>query len=181
MSRNSMSCAIREPFSLPQVGLGSESVLDFDHVVQTANERFDAVLVELPPDQLVNLGDGVLVGPFPPIGALAGERVEYICYCNDPSFDRDIIPGDTGRVSRAINILVVKGDDVPSYADLRNDVEIERLGDRIDNRDTFGHVKFHLGHLVVGQLSRLEQNIVWNSNLADVVKRGKPKNMFDEF
>jgi hypothetical protein len=101
-----------------KVRVRSKSVLDFDHVVQTVNERFDAVLVELPPDLLVHLGDGVLVGPFLLVRALAGERVKNIGYCNDPSLDRDIVLGDTGWVSRAINILVMKGDDIPSYADI---------------------------------------------------------------
>jgi len=129
----------------------------------------------------MHLGNGLLVGPFPLIGSLAGERVENIGDCDDPSLDRDIVLGDPGRVSRAINILMMEGDDVPSDAEIRQDVEIECLGDRIDDRDTFGHVKFHLGHLVVGQLPRLEQNIVRNGNLANVVKWSKPKNIFYEF
>jgi hypothetical protein len=65
---------------------------------------------------------------------------------------------------------VVKGDDIPSDADIRN-VEIKCRGDRIDDRDALGHVKFHLGHLVVRQPPRLEQNMLGNSNFADVVKR----------
>ena len=135
------------------------------------SERVDHVGVERVPGAFENRGPRILDGEPRAVRSIARERIEHVGDSDDATLERDLVALEAPRVAAPVPALVM------CPGDRRRQLEQVAAG-AAEQIVADVRVLVHQPALLVGQHSRLAQDLVRDRDLADVVqRRGQPQQL----
>src|SRR5690606_12589592 len=169
-----MPNAIRRSYALPRSTASDASLPPLlqlrARAAHDAHEGVDDLGIELSPAFIVDRGHRDVPGPRRLVRTMLSERVERVRNGDDPAAQGDLRPHQPG-VAPPVPPLVVRERDLPRR--LQDRGTAARQDPCPDRR-----VRLHDLELFRRETPGLEQHVVRNADLADVVQRRRPPELF---
>ena len=105
------------------------------------------------------------------VRTIRGQSIERVGDSDDASQKRNLIAGESIRISAAVESLVVEFDAGKHFGELR---------DRTQNVGALGRVRLHHFKFFFGQSPGLFQDVIFDADFADVVELGRNLQGFHE-
>src|SRR5215207_4079183 len=117
---------------------------------------------------LANILDGLFPAPACPVGTVAGEGIPNVNDTEDACYQRNLVTAQTARITGPVPFFVV------AIRDFKGAMQI---GDAPEHVVGVYWMFAHNFPLLLCELARLKQYLIWYPHFANIVKQGSTPHM----